>query len=114
MTTNQDNPSSPELRLDGSLIDHKASWQDLAPGFFDSLARTPNVPVVLDLTSNSILSSQSIGGVVALHNRCLKEKRGFRIEIGNDYMESLFKQLRLDQLVRIVRVGGATALDESP
>lgn len=93
-----------EIRLDGSLVDHKASWQDLLPGFLDSMSSNPAKPVVLDLTENSILSSQSIGGVVGLHNQCLKEKRGFRIEIGNDYLDSLFKQLRLDQLVRVVRI----------
>ena len=90
-----------ELRLDGSFMEKSAVNKRHVNRLKADLAKTPDCPVLLDLSGLNDLPPSGINLIAGLISECSARQRDFAIEISGSSIGRLFQALKLDQDIEI-------------
>jgi anti-anti-sigma factor len=102
--TMENNQTDNELVLQGRMLSQNEHLAQLVIDFKMQLTATPIIPVVLDLCEINDLQSRAIGVILGVFKDCKANNRDFRIITSSEKTISLFKMLKLDKVISILKV----------
>jgi anti-anti-sigma factor len=93
-----------ELVLQGAALHDNEKFAELVVDFKSQLAKTPGIPVVLDLCALTNIHSRGIGIILGIFKECKASNRDFRIITATNEVLNLFKLLKLDKVISVQKV----------